>query len=122
MVTEGVPVPYCCDDVERTTCSDINGLVPPRVEVAVDNASLCQTFLVLVSEHHIWIAEAVYVAGFEILSFDDLDGEDVGGGLLLSRRLVALNDLGAGIDVDLLFKLVELMCSMLDVVQFDKRL
>lgn len=122
MIAESVPIPDSRDDVEWPIGRDIDRLVPSRIEVTVDNSSLRKTLLILIAKDDIRVAQAVHVAGFEILRLDDLNGEDevVVANALGWRRRVLLNYLSACVNSDLTFQLVELLHSIFDVVEFDE--
>ena len=125
MVAQRIPVPYSGNHVQRSLRRDIERLLPPRVQVAVDDASLAETFLILIPQYHVRVAEAVDVAGLEVLPFDDLDGEDKGVGLSLTsvdRGTSVFDDLGQCIDVDALLQVIKLMSRPFNVVELDERL
>lgn len=124
MVTERVPVPDRGDDVEGSVGSDIYRLVPPWVEIGIDDARLCKPFLIFIAEYDIWITETVDVAGLQIFRFDDLDGKDivVVTEALLWRWCMLADDFGTCIDIDFLFELVQLQHCVFNVIQLDQRL
>lgn len=76
MITKRIPIPYRGDDVQRTLCADVDCLIPSRIKVAIHDPCLCKTLLVLIAQNHVWVTESVHVTGFQVFSFDDLDGED----------------------------------------------
>src|SRR5215469_12324629 len=104
MITKCIPIPNRGYYVQRSCGNNINRFIPTRVEVAVDDSSLCESLLILATKNYIWIAKAISVTCFEVLRLDDLDGEDIFLNLLLplhwwSRML--LDDFCASININL---------------------
>ena len=125
MVTHGVPVPDCSDDVQWTLGRNIHGLIPPWIQVAVNDPRLCQAFLILVTKHDVGVAVTANIASLEIFCLDYLDSKDVVIDLLLAlsdRWCMALNDSSARIHIDLVLQFVKLRSCKVDIVQLYERL
>lgn len=124
MVAKCVVVPYRSDQVDRPLNSNVEGLIPARVEIAMDNAGLVEAFLILVTKDDVGVTKPVRVASFEIFGLHDLDCEGVLGRFLglLPRTIDSVDDGSAAIWIHLALELIELLHCVLDVVKFDKRL
>lgn len=125
VVSHGVPVPDSSDDIQWALRCDIYRLIPPWVQVAVNDPCLGQAFLILVTEHNVRIAVTANIASFEILCLDDLDSKDVVVNLLLAlgdRRCMPLNDSCTRIHIDLVLQFVKLGSGKVDVVKLHERL
>ena len=125
MISYSIPIPDSGYHIQGTLSGNVDGLVPPRVEVSVDDPSLSKSLLIFVSENHIWVTVAPNIASFQIFSFHDFDCKDVvcdfplplsNGGCML------LNYLSASVDVHLMLELVKLLCRKVDIVQLNERL
>ncbi len=103
VITHCIPIPDRSNDIQRALCGDIDSIFPPRVEVVVDNARLCNPLLVLVSQDHVRIAATIHVAGFQVFCLHHFDCEDICSGFadFLELRWGVLCDyFGTCIDVD----------------------
>lgn len=99
--------------------SDVHSLVPARIQIAINNSCLSQTFLVFIAKDNVRVTEAVDIASFEVLGFDDFDREDIVIYLALSltyRESVSLYNFNACINIDLPLELVKLLSGELDII------
>jgi hypothetical protein len=77
--------------------------------------------LILVSQDDVRIAAATNVACLQVFRLDNLDCEDISSGLADLLKLwwsISRDNLGAPVDIDVVFKLVKLGKCILDIVQF----
>lgn len=77
MVSEGIVIPNCRNNIEGTSDGDIDRLVPSGIQIPHDDSSLGQAFLILISQDHVGIASAIRVTGFQVFGLDDLDCKDI---------------------------------------------
>ena len=125
MVTHGIPVPDCSDDVQRSLRRNVDRLIPTWVQIAIYDPRLGQALLILIAKYNIRITVAADITSFEVLCFDYLNGEDVVIDLLLpltDRWRMALNYGGTCIHVYLMFQFVKLSSGKVNVVELHEGL
>ena len=119
MVPHRIPIPNGCDDIKWSLGGDVDGIVPSRVEIIIDDSRFRNTFLIFIRQNNVRIASSIHITRLQVFGLHNFNCEDIGRGLadLLELGSAMLrNHLRTPVNIDFMFQPIELCEGIFNIV------